>query len=65
VCNHGVNIPVGVGFSLHLLPALARARRWRHIREFALKTMRPHCDVLQHLGIELNIQGIDDSSSVV
>jgi hypothetical protein len=49
--NHGQYIPVGIGFSVYLLPHLIKNNNWLSIKEQALKLLNPYLEPLKEGGI--------------
>lgn len=51
--DHGIDIPVGVGLSLPLIPRLVESGKWRILRKAALDAYLPYAEQLQKTGIDL------------
>jgi len=54
VIEHGLAIPVGIGFSLYMLPALLRDENWRAVLNHALDVYAPLASKFERIGIELD-----------
>jgi hypothetical protein len=50
--QHGLDIPVGIGFNLYLVPWLLEDSRWRRLRQLVLDAASPLAESLRKTGIE-------------
>jgi hypothetical protein len=55
--RHGLNIPVGIGFSLYALPYLLKNDVWRVLQEFMIEKLRFFETLFGEIGIKLMTKG--------
>ena len=52
--NHGLDIPVGIGYSLYALPKLLKDGNWKIFKDILLKEFQQHKTELRSIGISID-----------
>ncbi len=50
--RHDLDIPVGIGLNLYLVPWLLQRNRWQELQRLVLDAVSPLAESLRHMGIE-------------